>query len=503
MKFKLVEETNNPSPQEMLKNITDKFHSMTEENIISEVGGVVSTISTKSPMFIAPSGRFVDVGKATPFGNDVMHIDYPLEVLDHICDALYSEQGIMLKDIVQGEVDDEGAWQLDWLIGQGWIPFNTGSGSIEDRFYCILPGQNETRPSSEQWDKLERVIEWGIDNNKNELLAFLGDNAKTYNLKETFAEDIIKNMKRYYASGKVYESKRKSRMRFIKENYGYHYGDLDVAKKADKRAIMGGRGTGHFGTGFYMVGAFNPAKAYDYGKRACWEIDLDKYNMFKPKSNSQAYNLHDDLKEINKGRPTEFPTYEYFEENIITPLYDKYLAVDIKDIQNFFGVSYDKAFDMYLDGTYKTQTNEDGEYIIPQENYKKFEDELSQELDDIGILKYMSYRIDADRPGDIEENIKRALSRQSSRVEDLRYAVKDLSKIFGKDVTKEVEDALDSPNQEDSKSTVFMKSLGYEGIDVTHLNKDGEGLSGPDNFTYGSVIYDLKPGTYKKIKEKG
>ena len=65
MKFKLVEETNNLSPQEMLKNIINKFHSMTEDNIISEVGGVVSTISAKSPMFIAPSGRFVDVGKAT------------------------------------------------------------------------------------------------------------------------------------------------------------------------------------------------------------------------------------------------------------------------------------------------------------------------------------------------------------------------------------------------------------------------------------------------------
>ena len=49
-----------------------------------------------------------------------------------------------------------------------------------------------------------------------------------------------------------------------------------------------------------------------------------------------------------------------------------------------------------------------------------------------------------------------------------------------------------------------MKSLGYEGIDVTHLNKSDANTwtSGLDNFTYGSVIYDLKPGTYKKIKEK-
>ena len=66
----------------------------------------------------------------------------------------------------------------------------------------------------------------------------------------------------------------------------------------------------------------------------------------------------------------------------------------------------------------------------------------------------------------------------------------------------QIESAINSPNQEDSKSTVFMKLMGYEGTDVTHLNKDGDGLRGPDNFNYGSVIYDLKPGTYRKIKEK-
>ena len=44
---------------------------------------------------------------------------------------------------------------------------------------------------------------------------------------------------------------------------------------------MTNRDTGHFGTGFYMVGTFNPDKAYSYGKRDCWEVDLDKYNRIK------------------------------------------------------------------------------------------------------------------------------------------------------------------------------------------------------------------------------
>ena len=44
-----------------------------------------------------------------------------------------------------------------------------------------------------------------------------------------------------------------------------------------------------------------------------------------------------------------------------------------------------------------------------------------------------------------------------------------------------------------------MKALGYDGVDVTHLGKEGQGLSGLDNFSYGTVIYDLKPSTYKKV----
>ena len=84
----------------------------------------------------------------------------------------------------------------------------------------------------------------------------------------------------------------------------------------------------------------------------------------------------------------------------------------------------------------------------------------------------------------------------------LSWAINTLNSIFEKDIEKVAIKACSSPDQEDSKSTVFMKLLGYEGIDVTHLNKDGGGFRGPDNFTYGSVIYDLKPGTYRQIKEK-
>lgn len=42
----------------------------------------------------------------------------------------------------------------------------------------------------------------------------------------------------------------------------YHYGDLSFGKKADTRDMMKGRGTGHFGTGFYTVSQEHPQSSY-------------------------------------------------------------------------------------------------------------------------------------------------------------------------------------------------------------------------------------------------
>lgn len=36
---------------------------------------------------------------------------------------------------------------------------------------------------------------------------------------------------------------------------------------------------------------------------------------------------------------------------------------------------------------------------------------------------------------------------------------------------------------------------------IDKFKKYADGLSGLDNFSYGSVVYDLKPGTYRKIRD--
>lgn len=84
----------------------------------------------------------------------------------------------------------------------------------------------------------------------------------------------------------------------------------------------------------------------------------------------------------------------------------------------------------------------------------------------------------------------------STRLSKYRQSKNIVDDLFialeGKHSKDEIKNALSEVNkhlddkQGDSLSTIFMKALGYDGVDV-------RGLDGLDNTTYGSVIYDLKP----------
>lgn len=82
----------------------------------------------------------------------------------------------------------------------------------------------------------------------------------------------------------------------------------DLENKAEPRwMFQSGRGTGHFGTGFYFFGTKEQADEYD--ARDVSEIDIDKYNLAKA-----TKKLHDALKDIN----TQYN--EYYEVEAINEL---------------------------------------------------------------------------------------------------------------------------------------------------------------------------------------
>ena len=274
-----------------------------------------------------------------------------------------------------------------------------------------------------------------------------------------------------------------------------HWGDLDKGIKADKRSIMGGRGTGHFGTGFYFVSKDNYLNKdefkYDYDTdRPVYELDSSSYKLFAPKSNSEAYALHDALKEINRS-------YDLID----APLYDS------DDLRR-------ELDDVEYDAVYGNATGEDEDDIDALFSYTEVSEEVAEKLvrDAIAsfLIKYDRRYTEDDRDelmnknsGQLEYYAKDCISRLVSDQERLQYAVNELKNILGvsEDKIKEVVRKESKSTSEDSVSTLLMKALGYEGVDVSHLNKDGDGLRGLDNFAYGTVIYDLKPGTYRRVRE--
>lgn len=256
-----------------------------------------------------------------------------------------------------------------------------------------------------------------------------------------------------------------------------HWGNLDYGRKADRRQIMSGRGTGHFGTGFYFVSEDKYGDMhFDYEKsRPIYEIDTSDYNLYSPKTNSDAYKLHDNLKILNQV---------YSKDDLISKDKIQMIEDGMEEIDEKYFNSEISETDMT--DLYATLLNK----VDPDERYYN-----SYDLED-WIKNNYAGRIEKVLL-DMKDDLKNWDNKLNRGIDYLSF----LFNVSPEQIKSVIEKALNQTDAEDSISTEFMKSLGYEGIDVSSLNVDAQGLSGPDNFSYGSVIYDLKPGTYKRIKE--
>ena len=188
--------------------------------------------------------------------------------------------------------------------------------------------------------------------------------------------------------------RNKGKYKLDKNDIGIHYGNLGKARDTTYFSInSSNRSTGHFGTGTYFYGKEGDKEAqelpfFSRKDRPRHEIDFSEYDLYKPKDDIEARNLHEGLKAINYGD------------------YDKWSVDLMKHDFKINGVSNEKV--------------------------------------DKAIEKV--------------KQIKK------------EYNNKHYENAYDKDI--------------DSLSTIFMKELNYNGIDVRHIREF-------DNGTYGSVIYDL------------
>ena len=164
-----------------------------------ELADKFATGIVDGPMFILSNGKVVGAKDIT---YDDVHTNIIMTILGGVAgDAYYDLNN-------QGEAV---AIALEYLMDErGWIRTNTGSNSTgygDDRFYIVLP---KKRPTNAQFDSLEEFLQHGNDKGVDEVIVFIETSAvkpvsKVYSYADYFVEDIIKNIKRYYASGVLYE----------------------------------------------------------------------------------------------------------------------------------------------------------------------------------------------------------------------------------------------------------------------------------------------------------
>lgn len=197
----------------------DIYNKLTTEDIVNKIGvPTQDTIDTSSPMFLLPDGKIISVANALKAANmeytasTVVHHD----MIDVILEGIMYLQGEPIDYIDDYIARHRSEADLDRLtVKLGWARLNCGTIAVEDRFYCVLP----PKTTRHQFYTLDEWIEWG-QGKKPDLLVFVlkgysQADRHTYQLfhRNSFAsmstEDIIRSLKRYYSSGKFYESLNK------------------------------------------------------------------------------------------------------------------------------------------------------------------------------------------------------------------------------------------------------------------------------------------------------
>ena len=326
-----------------------------------------------------------------------------------------------------------------------------------------------------------------------------------------------------------------------RDNVGYHAGDL--GKSEDFFDMTGtGRATGHFGTGTYFVGDEAQISDRFYGNRPHEKVDFGKYNLFKVRNYEEGSALHSFLMSINnnilhlaEARKT-FEEYYDSNKNVMDAAEDTQFGEwsEDEDVKN-----NRKVIDEYIESNFtegeKQRLSEAAEkdYDRAQnatvsEYWKQgLEADYNRSVKYFGkvetLEEYVARRVKsmeesiagnktlsvedwyyANAPTFLKEHIEasenyrawyRGLTLRAMqsgiwvgevKLRSILDSIYDTAKGYGSDGGKHM----------DSPSTMFMKALGYEGIDV-------RGVNGLDNSTYGSVIYDLKGEDLARKQEIG
>ena len=196
----------------------DKLRRAKDKDILSLVGQtdwkIVNDVIMNRAMFVAPSGEIVAAksskGTHDRFPEDLILYVSGLPENEEPTDPFYFEQ--VTYDLLR-----------DLTRLKGWIRLNGGSNAVEERCYAVLTDWNEGRPTNTQLYVLEDFINMAYDNNREYVIIFFGEggiDSKTFYFNQYMPEDIMRIVKRYYTSGRIYEGLKKKRLKEVYPNKG-------------------------------------------------------------------------------------------------------------------------------------------------------------------------------------------------------------------------------------------------------------------------------------------
>lgn len=289
-----------------------------------------------------------------------------------------------------------------------------------------------------------------------------------------------------------------------KYSLGFHAGDLGKAESYGEQGYY--RDTGHFGTGTYFVGDEAKINDYTYGKRPHHAVEFNNYNLYKIRNNDDGYKLHKQLRAIDGGITEEFVEAAKADKFRVSELrHEAYNRTENYTVEEY---NEDLGIDIannYIDASIQAFTEVANENGVEIQDYDKWLSEQSDDVPSPGDFDYDYYK--TDYLNYLQDAVEEVDKQKNDGYEKFRDAYFGLWLRFGKErVNRALQSVIEydltmkksdykTQMRSDSRATVFMKSLGYEGIDTRGTTLD--------NTEYGSVIYDLKGEDFAKKKEIG
>lgn len=441
-----VSETKTTQQEKQTKKVEKKKETSKKENIVKEVE---EKTPIKEKAKEKPT-KFKEVTDEDLFNVDIKEVENQID-----------KQNYKLNEDIDTQDSPIGNyWDIDdtyFKLKDGntlWIETPTEYGKYKN---------GKTNYQDEIHNKIEMFIE---DADGNIIDEYTLTNEKG----EFTREDILNGIKHltYDDSNKVADGQldifdNVHRNDGHKYSLAKHYGDLGKGNDTYYTNMSGSRSTGHFGTGTYFVGEeYQTGESSSYANRPVNKVEFDDYNLYKPKTDSEGFTLHDGLRAINSKiifNENEMDSIRTTLENYQNELTEESTQKLLKELDRW-GYDVENIKNDFENG-WDTRAEKD---LV----------EMAEDILDDYDSKIRDYSHMVDSLLENTDLTREDIWKAFRKARDTMFDYNDKGYKYGQYPTAKV----------DSLSTVFMKSLGFNGIDV-------RGLDSLDNTTYGSVIYDL------------